>query len=288
MTSDSERMFTVDDICCINIVSRDHTGHILPKVDCEKVVLHRVEDLLTHKDISDSLMKFLRLKTIQRGYPNQAMFHLRDRFPNIIIPRDVLANAVRRLQINNSDCSLLLKTTIQDLQGEQIEFLDMKIHKMTKILLSITWAPKGSRNVVRRCGDIAFWDSTHHVTSCHYKLSAMTGIDSEGKSRALLLSLNLHEDMGSCMNILNFWERAFSSRIPATVFSDRDRAFSGAIRALPYSDGITHLLCTHYMFDTNTRRNVSSAIGASTVDLHCKQFRKGLVMCQKETTEGAA
>ena len=83
-------------------------------------------------------MKFLRLKTIPRGYLNRAMFNLRYEFPNIIIPRDVLANAVRRLQINNSDCSLLVETMMQELESEQIEFLDTKIHEMTKILLSIT------------------------------------------------------------------------------------------------------------------------------------------------------
>ena len=59
----------------------------------------------------------------------------------------------------------------------------------------------------------------------------MTGIDSEGKSTALLLSLNLH------------------------------------------------------VFDTNARRNVSRTIAASSNDLHCKQFRKGLAMCQKAMTE---
>ena len=50
-------------------------------------------------------------------------------------------------------------------ESEEIEFLDSKIQEMTKILLSITWAPEGSRNVFRRCGYIAFWYSTHHVTS---------------------------------------------------------------------------------------------------------------------------
>ena len=96
------------------------------------------------------------------------MFHLRDEFANIIIPRGVLANAVRRLQVNNKDCSLLVESMVQELEGEQIELLDTKIHAMNKILLPITWAPKGSRNVVRRCGDIAFWDST---------VSATKGID---------------------------------------------------------------------------------------------------------------
>lgn len=119
--------------------------------------------------------------------------------------------------------------------------------------------------MVKRCGDIVFRDSAHYGTSYHYKLSAITGIDSEGKSRVSILTLNLHEDMESCMNIFRYQKKAFYANIPSVVFSDRDREFSGAIRSLGYSDDLNHLLCTYHLFDVNVKRKVSSSIQASVM-----------------------
>jgi len=139
---------------------------------------------------------------------------------------------------------------------------------------------------VERCGEIAFWDSTHNTTRYNYKLATFTVIDSEGSNRAVLLSLNLTETAVDCLNMLQCWEKAFSRRIPDVFMTDDDKGMSAAVSSLSYSNEISHLMCTFHLFEMNIKARLHPYISQNGGgDVAWNALRDGLNKCRSAFTE---
>lgn len=95
--------------------------------------------------------------------------------------------------MDDNDAQNFVDLSKVHLQNDDIEYLQTRLDESSALLKSIRWTFSGSRDVVSRCNDLMFWDSTHHVARYNYKLSTFTAVHSEGKSRAVLISLNLSE-----------------------------------------------------------------------------------------------
>ncbi len=138
---------------------------------------------------------------------------------------------------------------------------------------------------VARCGELLFWDSTHNSTRYHFKLSTFTLVDSGGKSRAVLLSLNLHETTSDFIEMISCWRKAFNASLPKVVFTDDDHAFKSALSAFAESRNILHLMCTYHLFDVNVKHKVGGLLGLKGDDSPWSQFRKGLAACREAACE---
>ena len=147
------------------------------------------------------------------------------------------------------------------------------------------WSFKGSCDIVKRCGEISFCDSTHHLKNYAYKLSAITLIDSEGSTRTVLLSLHLHENADSFKRIFVSWHEAFGCRIPRVILTEGDKGNFAAIASIPYSCQVVHLLCTFHLFDQNVKRRVEHVITEKTGASAWGLFRKYLSICRQAPTE---
>ena len=99
----------------------------------------------------------------------------------------------------------------------KLDFVHIHTAGETDVLTAVLWSFKGSCDIVKRCGQIEFRDSTHHLTKYVNKLSSITPIDFEVSTKTVLLSLNLHENADSYKRIFVSWHEAFGSRIPRVI-----------------------------------------------------------------------
>ena len=121
----------------------------------------------------------------------------------------------------------------------------------------------GAQELALRCGDVAFWDSTHNVSRYAYKLSTVCLIDSEAKARPILFHMTLNEREKNYSDMLNFWVSSIMVPFPSNVFTDGDAAMSAAISSFPNEKSITVLTCVFHLFDQNVKKKVLPVLTAN-------------------------
>ncbi len=211
----------------------------------------------------------------------KAFQYLSGLFLEIHIPRETITNTISKLRKCEDDASSFVQFLQERKSASYVEYLNVGVDEETCVLNSAVWSAKDSTHLVQRYGEIAFWDLTHNSTRYDYNLSSFTVIDSEGCSRAVRFSLCLFETAENCKILVLSWHEAFGVHIPQVIYTDGDEAMYAAIVSMPYSDEITHLICTFHLFDMNMKKRVqpflTSANGTSSWPL----FRKGISICRE-------
>ena len=217
-----------------------------------------------------------------RGILQKANILLLSTFPEYFIPESVLKNVLLKLREVKDDTETLLND-LMERNGKSIEFMKTNRDAETGVLDFVAWCFKGSKDVVLRCTEPVFWDATHNTTRYEYKLSSFNAIDSEGKSRCVMMCLMLRERTEDLILFLNCWKEAFNTLLPSVFCTDEDSAMGSALMSLPRCDHVSHMLCCYHIFDTNVKKKVQQALlhGASS----WPQFRRGLSVCREAVTE---
>ncbi len=271
--------------CIVQSVRLEHSGHVLEPSQGEKVVFSRGSEIISNPQISSAINSFLRISSGSPGCILKASQYLRDLFPHIHIPLETIKNTVARVRKNNDDASDFADFLREKKTNGDIEYLQVFLEDSTGILKTVIWTLKQSKSIVERCGEIAFWDSTHNTTRYEYKLSSFTVVDSEGSSRAVMFCLSLSETAEDCKALLVAWHEAFSVRLPAVIFTDGDEAMWAAISSVPYSADIKHLICTFHLFDMNVKKRVQPVLTSTPGGNSWAGFRKGLSICREAGSE---
>ena len=133
---------------------------------------------------------------------------------DVTIPYKTLRNSVARMMDNDKGAADLVLFLKRQQAAGKLDFLHWQIDNETGVLQAVVWSFKGSVDIVRRCGDIAFCDSTHHLTKYAYSISSVTVIDFEGSTRTVLLSIHLHYNSETFKRILVSWHEAFGCSLP--------------------------------------------------------------------------
>ena len=147
---------------------------------------------MNHEEILKQLKGFLTINPYGRGILQKANILLLSTFPEYFIPESVLKNVLLKLREVKDDTESLLND-LMERNGKSIEFMKTNRDADTGVLDFMAWCFKGSKNVVLRCTEPVFWDATHNTTRYEYKLSSFTAIDSEGKSRCVMMCSMLRE-----------------------------------------------------------------------------------------------
>lgn len=184
--------------CVIRSSSTEHDGHECDSSSPENMLLCRTFDVLAVPELRSALETFIQISPRGRGFTTKAFNYLKEAFPHISIPIDTVRNVIANISFDEKDASDLVSFLRLQKASGALEFLQVVLDDETGVLRCVTWSYAGSREVVRRCGDLLFWDSTHNMTRYAYKLASFTVVDSEGCSRAVLLSLNLEEAAEDC------------------------------------------------------------------------------------------
>lgn len=142
----------------------------------------------------------------------------------------------------------------------------------TGILKAVMWSFKGSCDIVKRCRQIAFCDSTHHFTKYANKLTSITLIDSEGSTSTVLLRLHLHGNVDSFKRILAWWNEAFGCKFPRVILTDGDEGIFAPIESISSSCEVVHLLCAFHLFDQNVKKGFQHVITAKTATKEFSQL----------------
>ena len=276
---------SIDELTVVKTISLQHTGHDVRYVPQVGRTLSRLCDVFENEDIIQALKCFRRVCPGGGGSVLKAGRYLTERFPHVNIPYDTLRNVIARLCSNEEDAFSMINYLRDARKRGEVEYLFYDVDEASRVLRSVTWSYKGSECISRRYNDVLFWDSTHNTTSYDYKFSTFTLVDSEGSSRAVLLSFNLQETVESCKKMLACWHQAFGRRLPQVIFTDGDEAMSLAIASVPYSEDLKHLLCTYHLFDMNVKQKLKPIITGTGGIAAWSSFRKALSICREATTE---
>lgn len=166
--------------------------------------------------------------------------------PTFNILYNSIRNSIVALELNNNKAHAQIYHMKHLKNDGAVEYLSYGVFKNNR-LDYFTWSFTGSEEAVSRCDDILFWDFTHKITKNSSKLSTFTAVDSELKSRAVLMNLVI-EETKCCQMLLEEWHNL---KIPAIISTDCDESMYAAILGLPYIDEITQFLSVFYLFDGN-------------------------------------
>lgn len=271
--------------CSVKTVNMEHVGHSPDLVSHDQMPMTRSSEVLSHPQLNSALRLFLRISPRVRGSTMKACKYLSELFPDISIPHGTIRNAIYRMSNDEEDASVLVSFLKKERAEGELEYLHVVLDDESGVLQSVTWSFSGSRDVVRRCGDLLFWDSTHNATRYAFKLATFTVIDSEGCSRAVLMTLNLEETAEACKRMLVSWHNAFDERLPHVVITDGDEGMYAALASVPYFEDITHLVCIFHLFDMNVKRRVQPLLTSSSGASSWASFRKSLAVCRQAGSE---
>ena len=84
-------------------------------------------------------------------------------------------------------------------------------------------------------------------------------IDSEGSTRTVLLTINLHENADTFKRVLVSWHLAFGCSLPRVIMTNGEEGIFAAIASIPYSHEMVHLLCTFHLFDQNVKKKIRTS-----------------------------
>ncbi|KAI0560387.1 MULE transposase [Gracilaria domingensis] len=242
-----------DDFCVIKTSNTIHTNHVPNGIPCGKFLRSRSGDIMDNNVIMSALKAFRSACPGGSGSVIRLHLYFSNRFPEYSIQEEALQNALKTITDNELDAEELVKYLRIEHEGDHLEFLDFELEG-TGVLSSITWSLNGSKDIVRKCGDVLFLDSTHNSTRYNYSFVTYTVVDSEGVSGAVLLSLTLREDFEYCKRLLACWHEAFGVKLPCVIFIDEDEAMAFSIDSVPYRVELKHLLCTYHLFDMNVKK----------------------------------
>ncbi|KAI0559784.1 FHY3/FAR1 [Gracilaria domingensis] len=229
-----------------------HANHIPRNVLSGKKLISRSRDLLENEDVMSAVLAFRRACPGGKGSILKLERFLADQFSRD--EHDAI-NLVRYLQKRQ--------------QNGDVEYLDYRKDDDTGELSSIVWTVKGSKDLASRCGHIMFWDSTHNTT------------------RAVLLSLTLHEDGPFCKRLLAYWHIAFERPLPGVIFIDGDEAIGLSLRSIPYDEEVRHLLCTYHLFDMQVKKRVNPILRSKGGASAWQEFRADLSLCSECVSESS-
>jgi MULE transposase domain len=159
----------------------------------------------------------------------------------------VIKNCIASLMESEQECEEAAQG-IHDLETDRA--VDFASSSTTHQLGCLVWALKGSRTVVIKYGgDFATSDSTHHVTRYDFKLWSLKLLDTDRWSRVVFMALIVDETKSTLRKLLCDYMRALDSRLPRTMLTDNDAAFSAAISGL--DDPPIRKLCRWHLYDMN-------------------------------------
>ena len=193
---------------------------------------------------------------------------------------NVLRNTIAKIR-TDSECAQKFFETLQRMKEERkVEYLHLLLHPISNVHERCSVESCGARELVKRCDDLLMWDSTHKTTKFLYRLGSVIVIDSERKSRPVLLSLAPRETAQTYNQALACWHNAFQRRLPNFILTDGDDSMYTTIASFPYSDNVHHPLCTFYLFDLNVKKKMMPILQAmdSGNGSQWAPFRKGLSM----------
>ena len=91
---------------------------------------------------------------------------------------------------------------------------------------------------------VILYDTKHGTNRFGLKLGCFVGVDNNGMTRIIAVSLLLNETEVSFKYIFNWFSSNFS--FPNVIYTDGDQQMASAIKScFPYS---THLLCTFHLY----------------------------------------
>ena len=259
-------------------------NHVSEPFERENSVLHRMSDIMHHKNVFDTLKRFLRSVGGGSASLMRVQKFLSDSFRGVVFNDIALRNTIAKVRENDTDAHDFIQTLREMNRDGDVEFMSFKRTRIG-VLKSVTWSFKGARRLVQRSKDISFWDSTHTSTLYDYKLSCMTVVDSECVSRTVLFHLTLHEDCNDLSRLLSLWKPAFGVPFPNVFMTDGDAAMGTAVSAMPSDQDTVHLRCVFHIFDKNVSDAVKTTVNARTSSTGWPLFRKGLSFCREASTE---
>lgn len=203
--------------CVIVAKNLENYGLLMRGCEPHKIVLSRYSDGLQNAQVVSSLKDFMRIIHHNRGDISRAVSYIAKKFPSITVSHESIRNAVLHMDTEEDDSQKFVDSLRSELPNGSVEFLHIVQNDSTGLLTSATWCFKGAQEIVSRCCDVVFWDSTHNVTPYSYKLATFTVVDSGYRSRAFFLSLNIYEDSKSSFRMLSCWKKL--SKYPCSLCS---------------------------------------------------------------------
>ena len=272
------------ELCLISSVNLAHNGHETDDKEAEKRLLGTTKDVFLDSEVMKQLKAFLDIFPSGKGCLAKAELHLKNTIPDVHVPTEVLRNVISSIRCDESDTNKFIQAISEGKEKHStIEYIFYDRDDKTGVLNLAVWTLKGSKNLVERCGDLLFWDSTHHMTPYDYKISSLIIVDSECKSRTVMVALMLYERAADFQRVLQCWHDAFNMRFPQVVFTDGDEGISAALSTLQYDEEVIHMLCFFHIMDLNLKKRVQGILsfgGASW-----PSFRKQLSNCREAIDE---
>ena len=270
--------------CIVKTINFYHNDHPVEKLDPGQEAVLKSSDILQNSYISEPLRRFISVVGSEKGATLRALRFLKSTCPSSMINYETLRNAIQRMRNDGLDASKLISNLSEMKKNGRVEYLSFDLAE-NNVLNSVTWSFKGSRDVVQRCGDVLYWDSTHNMTPFSYKLASLTLVDSEMKSRPVMFRLGLSETVKDCSSLIDSWHSNYEMKFPEIVFSDGDEGIYGSICGLSYHESVTHLLCTFHIFDLNAKKKLSSVLSSLHGPSTWIKFREELRKCQQCISE---
>lgn len=167
---------------------------------------------------------------------------MKEMHPTVSISYDTLRNSVLGMIENAKDAIDFVRYLECQETAGKLDFVPIQTDDETGLMKAVVWPFKSFSDIVKRCGQIAFCDSTYHLTKYFYKLSYIILIDAEGSKKTVLLSLLVHENANSFNRIFVSWHEAFGYRSPHGIITDGDEALFEVISFITYRNEMVHLL----------------------------------------------
>ena len=270
-------------LCRVKKLCFTHINHETVYSNADKSALAiRREDILSHPEFTKSIQNFLKIH--REGYATvlKATQFLSERYPDVLFNDEAARNAITVLKVDDEDAERLLTYLEAQKRDSKVEFLAKEIHNESGALSSLTWAFRGATELTRRCSDVAYWDSTHEISRYAYKLSTLSLVDSECKTRPVLFQLMLNQTSQNHSSFLRCWNTAFQTKFPTVLFTDGEEALHIAISEVFSGGNVKNLLCLFHLFEMNARKKIQHALRGTP---GWPSFRKELEKCREALTE---
>lgn len=151
--------------CVVRTVDLEHVNHVNESVEGESFFVHRMAQILDSRSIMSHLKHYLSINPGGPACNLKAEKHLRHVMPHVHFDQTALKNAIDYIRWNENEAQEFIQILKRERDGEKsVEFLSYEREENSGVLSSVTWSFKGCKDIVKRCNDILFWDSTHNIT----------------------------------------------------------------------------------------------------------------------------
>ena len=127
--------------------------------------------MMSNEQLFRDIQLMIELCCDTKGVDTKTRQQFRKKHPEIEFSESIIRNTIIRIRSDSKSAQKFVNTLETMKENLQVEFLHLFLHPITNILEDAVWSYAEARNVMSRCDDLLFWDSTHNSTKFLYGLA---------------------------------------------------------------------------------------------------------------------